>query len=80
MRYIAPEFRIGMKRAIWERNMAIFLFVLVLIIFSFAERDSRKLEKLYTNVAHAGNEMMAKEGGLTPAQNFNLIRPRVTAF
>jgi hypothetical protein len=31
-----------------ERNIVVLLFVLVLVIFSFAERDSRKLEKLYT--------------------------------
>ena len=31
-----------------ERNLAVFLFVLVLIVFSFAERDSKKLERLYT--------------------------------
>ena len=31
-----------------ERNIIVLLFVLVLVIFSFAERDSKKLEKLYT--------------------------------
>ncbi|RYF86010.1 MAG: hypothetical protein EON98_04955 [Chitinophagaceae bacterium] len=31
-----------------ERNIVVLLFVLVLVVFSFAERDSRKLEKLYT--------------------------------
>ena len=31
-----------------ERNIAALLFVLVLIVFSFAERDSKKLERLYT--------------------------------
>ncbi|HYO22700.1 MAG TPA: hypothetical protein VER36_09865 [Flavisolibacter sp.] len=31
-----------------ERNIIALLFVLVLVAFSFAERDSRKLEKLYT--------------------------------
>ena len=31
-----------------ERNTAAVLFVLVLVVFSFAERDSKKLERLYT--------------------------------
>jgi hypothetical protein len=31
-----------------ERNIAALLFVLVLIVFSFAERDSKKLVRLYT--------------------------------
>jgi hypothetical protein len=31
-----------------ERNLVALLFVLVLIVFSFAERDSKKIERLYT--------------------------------
>ena len=30
-----------------ERTIVAFLFVLVLVVFSFAERDSKKLEKIY---------------------------------
>lgn len=36
-----------MKRKGIERNLVILLFVLVLVVFSLAERDSRKLDKLY---------------------------------
>ena len=32
-----------------ERIAVVFLFVLVLVVFSLAERDSKKLDKLYTN-------------------------------
>ena len=31
-----------------ERNLVVLLFVLVLVVFSFAERDSKKIERLYT--------------------------------
>lgn len=31
-----------------ERNIIALLFILVLVAFSFAQRDSEKLEKLYT--------------------------------
>ena len=31
-----------------ERNIIALLFVIVLVVFSLAERDSRKLERLYT--------------------------------
>jgi hypothetical protein len=31
-----------------ERNIVVLLFVLVLVVFSFAERDSKKIERLYT--------------------------------
>ena len=30
-----------------ERNIVVFLFILVLVVFSFAERDTKKLERLY---------------------------------
>jgi hypothetical protein len=30
-----------------ERILVILLFVLVLVVFSFAERDSKKLDRLY---------------------------------
>lgn len=32
-----------------ERNIAAALFVVVLVLFSFAERDSRRLKPLYTS-------------------------------
>jgi hypothetical protein len=32
-----------------ERNLVVFLFVLVLITFSFAEKASRKYERFYTS-------------------------------
>ena len=37
----------GMKKAIIERNIVVVLFILVLIVFSFAERDTKKLDHLY---------------------------------
>ena len=36
-----------MKRRIQERNIVIILFILVIITFSYAERDSHKLDQLY---------------------------------
>lgn len=36
-----------MKRIGPEQLMVILLFILVLVVFSFAERDSRKLDRLY---------------------------------
>ena len=37
-----------MKSKVAERNTVIGLFVLVLITFSLAQRDSKRLERLYT--------------------------------
>jgi len=38
-----------MKRALLERNIVVALFVLVLVIFSFAERDTQKLIQFYNS-------------------------------
>lgn len=35
-----------------ERNVIALLFVLVLVAFTFAQRDSQKLAKLYTTAQH----------------------------
>jgi hypothetical protein len=39
-----------MRRFITERNLVVVLFVMVIIIFSFAERDTKKIEHLYIGV------------------------------
>jgi hypothetical protein len=37
-----------MKRTLVERNIVAVLFVLVLVTFSMAQRDSKKIERIYT--------------------------------
>ena len=36
-----------MKQILSEKNVVVILFVMVLITFSLAQEDSRKMEKLY---------------------------------
>ena len=43
-----------MKRAVTEKNIVVVLFIAVLVMFSLAERDTRKLNRLYPAVAKAG--------------------------
>jgi hypothetical protein len=45
-----------MKRTIVERYIVTLLFIAVLVTFSFAHRDSKKLDILYANVVKAGAE------------------------
>ncbi len=62
--YLAPG-NYFMNRTIVERNLVALLFVAVLITFSFAERDSKKLDKLYTKVIKAGTEKItAKQAAI----------------
>jgi hypothetical protein len=37
-----------MRKILTERNLVVFLFGAVLITFSFAENDTKKIEYLYT--------------------------------
>lgn len=37
----------GMNRKRIERNLVVLLFVMVLVVFSLAQRDTQKLDKLY---------------------------------
>ncbi len=37
-----------MKAFLSERNLVVLLFVMVLITFSLAQEDSKKMEKMYT--------------------------------
>lgn len=59
-----------MKRAIVERNMVAILFIAVLVTFSFAQRDTQKLDRLYTLVIQAGNEVQwAQVALISPSSN-----------
>lgn len=39
-----------MRTILSEKNIVVILFVMVLITFSLAQEDSRKMEKMYTGV------------------------------
>ena len=45
--YIAPDLAIKMKRALLEKGTVVVLFILVLVVFSFADRDTKKMVDLY---------------------------------
>ena len=37
-----------MNRAVAERNIVVLLFVFVIVLFSYAQKDTQKLKQLYT--------------------------------
>jgi hypothetical protein len=39
-----------MRSILSEKNIVVILFVMVLITFSLAQEDSRKMEKVYTGI------------------------------
>lgn len=48
-----------MNRAVAEKNIVVLLFIAVLVAFSLADRDSKKLDKLYGKVVDAGQQQAA---------------------
>ena len=43
-----------MKKILSEKNFVVILFVVALVVFSFAQEDAKKVEKMYLN-ADASN-------------------------
>jgi hypothetical protein len=50
-----------MKAILSERNMVVVLFVMVLITFSLAQEDSKKLEKVYTGASTTASIMLSTQ-------------------
>jgi hypothetical protein len=50
-----------MKAILSEKNMVVVLFVMVLITFSLAQEDSKKLEKVYTGANTTASAILSKE-------------------
>lgn len=58
-----------MNKTQLETNIAIFLFIAVLVAFSFAEEESKKLQKLYTtNKPKSDSPLAIKPVKLLPFQ------------
>jgi hypothetical protein len=55
-----------MRGLLTEKNIVIVLFVLVFIIFSFAEKETKKIEQLYN-------------GGHITIKNFPVVMPEAKA-
>lgn len=39
-----------MRSILSEKNLVVVLFIMVLVIFSLAQEDSKKMEKMYTGI------------------------------
>jgi hypothetical protein len=57
-----------MKAFLSERNLVIVLFVMVLITFSLAQEDSKKMEKMYTGSTTATASSLLANQLQQPAQ------------
>jgi hypothetical protein len=64
-----------MKLILSEKNIVVVLFVMVLITFSLAQEDSRKMEKMYSGiVANTASHLLADQS----AQKNKTVSPEIT--
>jgi hypothetical protein len=61
-----------MKRILSERNIVVVLFVMVLITFSLAQEDTRKMERMYMgiNAGTGSQQLLVHQPGIK-IQNSN---------
>lgn len=57
-----------MKAILSERNLVVVLFVMVLITFSLAQEDSKKMEKMYTTAIPGTVATLLADNLETPAK------------
>ncbi len=47
-----------MRKIFSERNMVVFLFLAALVVFSFAQEDAKRVEKMYFKNESASSEII----------------------
>ena len=70
--YIATNFLIAMRKATAEKIGVVVMFVLVLVVFSFAERDTQKIIQQQSRTA--GRNQLQKD--LTASEAINKPIPQ----
>jgi hypothetical protein len=68
--YFAPYYEPLMRSLLSERNIVVILFVMVLITFSLAQEDSKKMEQKYSgaSVSSASRNLALQSEATQPAQ------------
>ncbi|HEV7782985.1 MAG TPA: hypothetical protein VGO58_17035 [Chitinophagaceae bacterium] len=63
-----------MKAILSERNIVVMLFVMVLITFSLAQEDSKKMEKIYSGATTSTASVLLSDHLKTPGQEKHTIQ------
>lgn len=56
-----------MKTFLSERNIVVVLFIMVLVTFSLAQEDSKKIKKMYTGVQAQNARLLVQQNTITSA-------------
>lgn len=70
-----------MKRILSERNLVVVLFVMVLVIFSLAQEDTKKIEKMYQDANSPVTSSLdpVQNDGTTKQETTTSITPGIKA-
>ncbi len=47
-----------MKKVLSEKNFVVFLFIAAFVVFSLAQEDAKKVEKMYLNAGVPGSSLI----------------------
>ncbi len=47
-----------MKKILSEKNFVVFLFIVAFVVFTLAQEDAKKVEKMYLNAAASGPSLI----------------------
>lgn len=64
-----------MRRILSERNLVVILFVLALVAFVFAHRDTEQMEMLYMNKLNSVSSLSTPHQPLTEVKDASLPGP-----
>lgn len=62
-----------MKRILSERNIVVILFVMVLVTFSFAQEDTKKIERMFLDSNSVTSQNESPEIKAATTENKNAI-------
>jgi len=66
--YFAPNLEISMRRILSERNLVVILFFLALIVFAFAQSETRQMEMMYMEQGSAISTLSTPHEPLTKVE------------
>ena len=66
-----------MRRILSERNLVVILFVLALVVFVFAHRDTKQMEMLYMDKGNSVSSLSTPHQPLTEVKDASL--PKLAA-
>lgn len=63
-----------MKAILSERNIVVVLFIMVLVTFSLAQEDSKKIDKMYSGVQAQNASFLVQQDPVIPSAGVPVVK------